>query len=120
MEDSSFYQLLLISGLAFFVPIVAARVPGQMLPAVVGEIIAGIVIGTSGLDLIESTAILEFLAQFGFAYLMFLSGLELDAAVLMAPGEAAYRGVRSFLASPLGSGLAMLVATLGIAFITPW
>jgi Kef-type K+ transport system membrane component KefB/Trk K+ transport system NAD-binding subunit len=116
MADNSFYQLLLISALAFFVPIVAARVPGRMLPAVVGEIIAGIIIGTSGFDLIDPTPVLEFLANFGFAYLMFLSGLELDVALLTASGDASRGGARVAAGSPLGSGVLILAGTLAIAF----
>lgn len=117
MEEESFYQLLLISGLAVLVPIIAARAPGRVLPALVGEIIAGIIIGTSSLDLIEPTPVLDFLAEFGFAYLMFLSGLELDPRLLTAPGDASYRGSKALLSSPLGSGLLILGGTLAIAFL---
>jgi Kef-type K+ transport system membrane component KefB/Trk K+ transport system NAD-binding subunit len=116
MQEESFYQLLLISGLAVLVPIIGARVPGRVLPALVGEIIAGVVIGTSGLDIIDPTPVLEFLARFGFAYLMFLSGLELDPHVLTTPGDASHRGPKAVLGSPLGSGFVILGGTLAIAF----
>jgi Kef-type K+ transport system membrane component KefB/Trk K+ transport system NAD-binding subunit len=116
MEDESFYQLLLISALAVLVPVVAARTPAQVLPAVVGEIIAGAVIGSSGLKLIDPTPILEFLAKFGFAYLMFLSGLELDPNVLRASGDTPRRGPGAFVASSLGSATFMLAGTLAIVF----
>jgi Kef-type K+ transport system membrane component KefB/Trk K+ transport system NAD-binding subunit len=117
VEEQSFYQLLLISGLAVFVPVVAARTPGRILPALVGEIIAGTVIGTSGLDLIDPTPVLDFLAEFGFAYLMFLSALELDPRILTASGDVSSRGPRAILSSPLGSGLIILGGTLAIAFV---
>jgi Kef-type K+ transport system membrane component KefB/Trk K+ transport system NAD-binding subunit len=117
MEEESFYQLLLISGLAVFVPVVAARAPGRILPALVGEIIAGIIIGTSGLNLIDPTPVLHFLAKFGFAYLMFLSGLELDPHLLTASSGASYRGLKAMLSAPLGSGFAILGGTLAIAFL---
>jgi len=116
MEEESFYQLLLISGLAVLVPVVATRVPARVLPALVGEIIAGIIIGTSGLNLIDPTPVLDFLAEFGFAYLMFLSGLELDPHLLTAASGAPYRGLKTRLSSPLGSGLVILGGTLAIAF----
>lgn len=116
MEDESFYQLLLISGLAVLVPILAARAPAQALPAVVGEIIAGAVIGTSGLNLIDPTPILDFLAEFGFAYLMFLSGLELDPNLLRSSNDTPQRGLRAVLATSLGSASFMLAGTFAIVF----
>lgn len=116
MTEDSFYQLLLISALAFFIPIATSRVPGRILPPVVGEIVAGIAIGTSGFDLIDPTPVLDFLAEFGFAYLMFLSGLELDPSLLAAPGDPSGRRWRRAVTSPLGSGLVILGGTLAIAF----
>ncbi len=95
---------------------VASLVPGRLLPGVVAEIIAGIAIGTSGLDLIEPSSILDFLAKFGFAYLMFLSGLELDASVLAAPREGSNRNPAAIIASPLGTALLILMGTLAVAF----
>ncbi len=72
MEHNPFIALLLITGLALVVPILASRVRRISLPIVVGEILAGIVVGRSGLNLIEASPILDFLAEFGFTYLMFL------------------------------------------------
>lgn len=116
MEENSFYQLLLISGLAVFVPIVVAQIPDRLLPVVVAEIIAGIAIGTSGLDVIDPTVVLEFLAEFGFAYLMFLSGLELDAALLVVSGDPSRKGLGRAVSAPLGAGMTMLAGTLAVAF----
>ncbi len=48
------------------------------IPLVVGEIIAGIIVGKSGLNLVHEGPILRSLSTLGFAYLMFLSGLEID------------------------------------------
>ena len=79
---SAFFSLLLITTLAVAVPIVVSRFRALRLPIVVGEIIAGIIIGRSGLNLVERTPTLDFLAEFGFALLMFLSGLEVSFAAL--------------------------------------
>lgn len=61
------------------------------LPIVVGEILAGILIGRSGLKLVgEHEPMLELLAEFGFVFLMFLSGMEIDfsnLAVIMTRGQ---------------------------------
>ena len=79
---SAFYSLLLITGLAVMVPILSSRLRMIRLPLVVGEIIAGIVIGKSGFQLVQKTPTLDFLAEFGFVFLMFLSGLEVSFGAL--------------------------------------
>jgi Kef-type K+ transport system membrane component KefB/Trk K+ transport system NAD-binding subunit len=78
-----FLSLLLITGLAASVPLLASQFRRLHIPIVVGEILVGIVIGKSGLNLIEPSPALEFLAVFGFTYLMFLSGLEVDFGALI-------------------------------------
>ena len=103
-------SLLLITGLAAFVPLLLSRLPRLHLPIVVGEILAGIIVGHSGLNLIESGPALDFLAEFGFAYLMFLSGLEMEFSLLRPQPNAQRR--RSLLANPLGLGLATLTVTM--------
>lgn len=75
---SELFSLLLITFLAAAAPLLASRVKVFRLPIVVGEILAGIIIGKSGFDLVQPTETLEFLAEFGFIFLMFLSGLELN------------------------------------------
>jgi Kef-type K+ transport system membrane component KefB/Trk K+ transport system NAD-binding subunit len=75
---SDYIGLLLIAVLAFVIPIVISRFRGFKLPIVVAEIIAGIVIGKSGLDLVHAAPTLDFLAEFGFTFLMFLAGLEVS------------------------------------------
>ena len=81
-EYTTFLPLLLITGLAFAVPLLATRLRRFSVPIVVLEILAGIVIGRSGLNWIEPSETLSFLGEFGFAYLMFLSGLEIDFNLL--------------------------------------
>ena len=87
--EQRFIPLLLVVLLAFLVPILLARF--KRIPVVVGEILAGILIGPSVFGLVpvdEHT--LELLAEIGFAFLMFLSGLEIDFSILFAasrPGK---------------------------------
>ncbi|HID08406.1 MAG TPA: hypothetical protein EYP10_14810, partial [Armatimonadetes bacterium] len=78
----TFYPLLLVSLLAFIVPLITSRFKHMEVPTVVGEVIIGIIIGRSGLQLIHYDSWLQFLAEFGFAYLMFLAGLEVDFSLL--------------------------------------
>ncbi|MGH7935561.1 MAG: cation:proton antiporter [Chthoniobacterales bacterium] len=53
--SSAFYPLLLITLLAVIVPVLSSRLRALRLPLVVGEILAGIVIGKSGFHLVEKT-----------------------------------------------------------------
>lgn len=113
-KNETFQSLLLLTVLALVVPLIL-RQTGRILrlPIIVGEIIAGIIVGRSGLDLIHETVTLKFLADFGFIFLMFLSGLELDFAVLRQ--EALPGPKRPFWRRPaplagLAFGLTLLLA----------
>lgn len=81
MEHSatSIVSLMVVTGVAFFIPILLQRLKLKAIPIVVAEIIAGIIIGKSGLDLVDAdNAWLTLLSSLGLIYLMFLSGLEID------------------------------------------
>ena len=78
------FSLLLITTLAALVPLLATRLQRFRVPIVVGEIIVGIIIGKSGFQWVaDNSEIIQFLAWFGFIFLMFLSGLELDFGAMM-------------------------------------
>jgi Kef-type K+ transport system membrane component KefB/Trk K+ transport system NAD-binding subunit len=78
-ETRSFIPLLLVVFLAFLVPIVLSRFKKLRLPIVVGEILVGIIIGRSGFGWVQHhDPALDLLAEFGFVFLMFLSGMEID------------------------------------------
>lgn len=73
--EASAITLLVISLGAFLVPLVSGRLG---VPAAVGEIVFGLLVGPYVLGVVEETEFFAFLAEFGFAFLMFLAGLELD------------------------------------------
>ena len=103
-----FTPLLLVSALAVLVPFVCWRLTGGMLPAVVGEVIVGIIFGRPLLGIIEDNEWLTFLALFGFAYLMFLSGLEINLGVIARrPGDRWWIPTVA-LRQPLISGVLLL------------
>ena len=52
--------------------------PRLRLPAVVLEIVAGIVVGPAVLDWIETDTVIRVFALFGLAFLLFLAGLEIE------------------------------------------
>lgn len=84
-----------------------------MVPVVVAEIVAGIVFGKSGLGLIHDGPALELFSLFGLAFLMFVSGLEVDFEILSRAGRGnVWRGplVRAAAQVLIGFGLALLLA----------
>ena len=91
----SFIPLLTVVALAFVVPFLLARF--RRVPVVVGEIMAGIIVGRSGLALVHDDFTLELLAEIGFAFLMFLSGLEIDFSLLTNPSPSARSATRTRL-----------------------
>jgi predicted Kef-type K+ transport protein len=133
-SEISFIPLLIVIALAFLVPILLSRVRSVRIPVVVGEIIAGIIVSQSGLGLVKETADLQFLSELGFAFLMFLSGLEIDFSNVL--GGEARKGdtgkVRRILSHPfvighilfgltiIGSGLAALVLVGQGLVEDPW
>lgn len=79
METNINYDsLLLLTILAFVTPFLVAKLKKIKIPYQVGEIFVGILFGKSFLNLIKPDLWILFLSDLGIAYLMFLSGLEID------------------------------------------
>ncbi len=85
MPDISFNGLLAVALIAVTAPLLVNLAPALRLPAVVVEIVAGIVVGPSGLGLVELDLPIQVFALFGLAFLLFLAGLEIDVAGLRGP-----------------------------------
>ena len=114
--EQRFIPLLLVVLLAFLVPILLARF--KRIPAVVGEILAGIVIGPSVFGLVNShEPTLEILAEIGFAFLMFLSGLEIDFSILFAASRTGQDKKKSPM---LLAGLSFILTLIFAASIGFW
>ena len=73
-----FTNLLIISAVAFAAPLLLGMAPSVALPAVVLEIVLGIVIGPSVLGWVEVDEPVAVLSIVGLAFLLFLAGLEID------------------------------------------
>ena len=76
------------------IAIVAAKVAAEIaervkVPAVVGEIVAGLIIGPSALGLLPSDEVLVILGEVGVILLLFDVGLEIDLGELLSVGRAA-------------------------------
>jgi len=64
----SFIPLLIVVGIAFVVPILLSRLRGIFIPIIIGEILAGVAVGKSGLNLVQENTVLEILSTLGFIY----------------------------------------------------
>ncbi|MGQ9736203.1 MAG: cation:proton antiporter [Thermaceae bacterium] len=68
-------------------------------PVVIGEVLAGVLVGPALLGLVHEGEVLEFLAELGAVFLLFMVGLETRLKDILAVGKEAF-----------------LVAVLGVAF----
>lgn len=105
-------QLLVVMLLALAVPALLGRLKRFRVPAVVAEVLAGILVGKSGLNFVHPDAVVTFLAYLGLAYLMLLSGLEIDFD-LFRGGRPVERGWRGLPLQPLTLAALFLVVGVG-------
>jgi Kef-type K+ transport system membrane component KefB len=78
MPEIHFTDLLIVVVVAFVAPFALGFFPRLRLPAIVLEIVLGIVIGPSGLGWVQVDLPIQILALIGLAFLLFLAGLEID------------------------------------------
>lgn len=110
-----FADLALICAVAFAGPLMSLP-RGFQLPVVIGELAVGVVVGRTGLRFVDpKSSTLEFLAEIGFALVMFIAGSHVPvrdpamrAGLLRGVSRALGCGV---LAIPLGFGLAAVFGT---------
>jgi Kef-type K+ transport system membrane component KefB len=74
----SFTNLLIVMAVAFTAPLLLGLFPRLLLPSVVLEIVAGIVVGPSVLGWVEVDEAVEVIALLGLAFVLFLAGLEIE------------------------------------------
>jgi len=78
MASVSFLNLAIVATVAFGVPLVLGLVPRRRIPSLVVELLAGIVIGPQVLGWAEVDTAVEVMALLGVAFLLLISGLEID------------------------------------------
>jgi Kef-type K+ transport system membrane component KefB len=78
MPHVHFTNLLIVVAVGLLAPLVLGFFPRVRLPAIVLEIVLGVVVGPSGLGWVEPDLPVSILAMVGLAFLLFLVGLEFD------------------------------------------
>lgn len=86
-------------------------------PQVVGEIIAGLIIGPCLLGWVAQTDFIAQMAEIGVIILMFSAGLETDMKDLVKTGPVAFAIACAGVAVPLVGGTLLYMAFYGVA---PW
>lgn len=96
--------------IALFIVLLAAKLMAELFerlrqPAVIGEVLAGIILGPGLLNWVQPTAVLEALAEIGIIFLLFTVGLETRPSDIFKVG-----------------GTALITAILGVIlpFIAGW
>ena len=117
-----FYSLLIVAIIAFFIPLLTKRLG---VPVIVGEIGFGILVGVLNVFIRDHWDIqiisfeeglgLDFLAEIGLIFLLFLAGLEIDINVIEERGlRAVLFGVIMFLCAFILSVGFMILLDMGI------
>ncbi|MFX0573548.1 cation:proton antiporter [Nocardia nepalensis] len=111
----TFSTLALVIALGLCGPLLALR-QGWHTPVILGELLAGVVFGTTGFGVLHaSDPLFTFLADMGFALVMFVAGTHVpvrDPAVRSALGKGAVRAVLvGLLATAAGFGIARWFGT---------
>ncbi|MGE5176080.1 MAG: cation:proton antiporter [Hyphomicrobiales bacterium] len=110
MGETSFLQDLVVTLTASLLVSLASR--RLRLPAAVGFMLTGVLIGPGGLRLIGSPSHVETLAEIGVAVLLFMIGLEFSLARLREIG-------RAFLVAGPLQVLGTIAATAAILLVLP-
>jgi Kef-type K+ transport system membrane component KefB len=128
-----FTNLLIVVAVGLLAPLALGFFPRVRLPAIVLEIMLGILIGPSGLGWVKPDAPVTILALVGLAFLLFLSGLEIDVdrlrgrivrltalgfavsfAIAILIGVGLHAG--GFVKSPLFVAIVLVATSLGVIF----
>jgi Kef-type K+ transport system membrane component KefB len=123
--------LLIVAVAAFVAPVVAGLLPRRLVPPVVLEVLAGVLIGPQGLNLVHDTGGVNVLYLLGFGFLLFLAGQEVQIERFRGPafrlsglsfGISVVLGLAAaFALRPLAGGadvrllaLALIASSLGV------
>ncbi|HYP08056.1 MAG TPA: cation:proton antiporter [Bryobacteraceae bacterium] len=101
--------------LAMLIVFGAAKLLGEVMerlrqPAIVGEILAGAIVGPSVLGWIQPNEVLTALSELGVMFLLFRVGLEVKSSELMQVGGTAFMVALLGVVAPMGLGWVIMRA----------
>ncbi|MTT30588.1 sodium:proton antiporter [Terrilactibacillus sp. BCM23-1] len=114
---STVTSLVVVLLAALVTPILLTKFKLNIIPVVVAEIIAGLIIGKSGFNLVGHGAWIDTLSTLGFIFLMFLSGVEIDFSVFTSSGNKKKEKGRKTEPNGLVISSLVFLAILVISFI---
>ena len=120
MHHLDYYPLLLIFAIAWGVPLILSWLEIGKIPSVIVEIILGVMIGPFVLDWVGETPYMEFLANTGFLFLIFLVGLEIDVNKITTPLSAFHFKLKSILSNTFMLAMGIYLGTLALSFPALW
>lgn len=110
-------SLFLVVLLALVIPIFMARFKISTVPTAIAEIIVGIIVGSSGFNIVVSTHDLTFLSNLGVTLLMFLSGMEINFDLLQRKNNPKAKSQAGKTVDPLTTALTAFAGIVIMAFI---
>ncbi|KAA8804389.1 potassium transporter [Lactobacillus crispatus] len=94
-----------------------ARFKISTVPTAIAEIIVGIIVGSSGFNIVVSTHDLTFLSNLGVTLLMFLSGMEINFDLLQRKNNPKAKSQAGKTVDPLPTALTAFAGIVIMAFI---
>ena len=111
------FSLVLVTLAAFSTPMILSRFKISILPTSVAEILVGIVLGKSVLNIVHQGQLLSYASTFGVLLLMFLSGMEIDFSLFKKSAGpqtplAKKKASQEPVVSPLKAAIIAYIATV--------
>lgn len=115
-------SLVIIVVTALITPILINRLHLNFMPVVVAEILMGLLIGKSVLNLVETNEVLQILSTLGVIFLMFLSGVEIDFSAFRSSKDTSNKNKKEPNRLLLTSGIFFGIFLLSVlaAYILKW
>jgi Kef-type K+ transport system membrane component KefB len=112
MHGFGFQTLALLTAVGFAGPLLAA-IPRMRIPVTIGELIAGLVIGKTGFNLVDdANSTFQLLANIGFALVMFVVGSHVPVRDPKLPSALPLALARAVLAGAVGAAFGYGLATV--------
>lgn len=112
------FSLLIVLFAALITPLITAKFRIQRMPTAISEILMGIIIGKTGLNIVQPSTSVQYIANLGVIILIFLGGMEIDFSLLEPKKD-------KTVYSPLGTSFAgfltifvMSMLLSGILYVT--